>query len=210
MSERVSCIIKVAKRAFLSESEDFMVKWFVGLGNPGREYEKTRHNVGFWVIDELSRRFNIPLNQSKFRGVYGTGVINGEKVYLLKPLTYMNLSGECVRPFMDYFKLPVEDMVVIYDDLDTPAGKLRLREKGSAGGHNGMKSIIAHIGTQEYNRVRFGIGRPKNAQPVPDYVLSPFSKEDVPFVEKTVERSADACEAFLSMPFTRVMNKYNG
>ncbi|MGG1572715.1 aminoacyl-tRNA hydrolase [Fictibacillus sp. NRS-1165] len=186
------------------------MKWFVGLGNPGREYENTRHNVGFWVIDELSKRLDIPLNQSKFKGIFGSGVINGEKVYLLKPLTYMNLSGESVRPFKDYFKLSVEDMVVIYDDLDTPAGKLRLREKGSAGGHNGMKSIIAHIGTQEYNRVRFGIGRPANAQPVPDFVLSPFSKEDAPLIESALKRSADACEAFLSMPFSRVMNKYNG
>ncbi|EIT84184.1 peptidyl-tRNA hydrolase [Fictibacillus macauensis ZFHKF-1] len=186
------------------------MRWFVGLGNPGKQFEKTRHNVGFFVIDELSKRFGIELNQAKFNGLYGSGMVNGEKVYLLKPLTYMNLSGESVRPFMDYFKLDVEDLAVIYDDLDMPCGKLRLRQKGSAGGHNGMKSLIQHLGTDTFNRVRFGIGRPTNRQPVPDFVLSTFAKAEEEAVASLVTKSADACEAFLEMPFNRVMNAFNG
>ncbi|MDF4741157.1 aminoacyl-tRNA hydrolase, partial [Vibrio parahaemolyticus] len=115
------------------------MKLIVGLGNPGREYELTRHNIGFMAIDELAKRWNISLNEQKFKGVFGAGFVNGEKVILLKPLTYMNLSGESIRPLMDYYKIDVEDFVVLYDDLDIPVGKLRLRMKGSAGGHNGVK-----------------------------------------------------------------------
>ncbi|MGC4378597.1 aminoacyl-tRNA hydrolase [Fictibacillus sp. Mic-4] len=186
------------------------MKLFVGLGNPGREFEKTRHNIGFMVIDELSKKFNIPLNQSKHKGLYGSGIVNGEKVYLLKPLTYMNLSGESVRPFLDYFSIPIEDFVVIYDDLDTAVGKLRLRTKGSAGGHNGIKSIIAHLGTQEFNRIRFGIDRPKNGEPVAKYVLSKFLPEEVEVIESSIERALEACSLMLTESFDRVMNKFNG
>ncbi|MFC7372310.1 aminoacyl-tRNA hydrolase [Fictibacillus iocasae] len=186
------------------------MKLFIGLGNPGPKFEDTRHNIGFKVIDQLAEEMNIPLQQSKFKGLYGTGIVKGEKVFLLKPLTFMNLSGECIGPFMDYFNIPVEDMVVIYDDLDTAPGKLRLRAKGSAGGHNGMKSMIAHLGTQEYKRIRFGIGRPTNAQPVPDFVLGRFSKEEQPSVQDGIEKSAKACEAFLTETFENVMNRFNG
>ncbi|MDO5517953.1 MAG: aminoacyl-tRNA hydrolase, partial [Clostridium sp.] len=119
----------------------------VGLGNPGAQYENTRHNIGFKVIDNIAKEYNIEINRQKFKGIYGEGFINGEKVILLKPTTYMNLSGESVREVVDFYKLTCEDIVVIYDDISLDVGRLRLREKGSAGGHNGIKSIIAHLGT---------------------------------------------------------------
>ncbi|MBO9131302.1 aminoacyl-tRNA hydrolase [Bacillus sp. 165] len=186
------------------------MKLIVGLGNPGREYALTRHNIGFIAVDELAHRWGISLNQEKFKGLYGSGVINGEKVILLKPLTYMNLSGECIRPLMDYYKIDIEDLVVIYDDLDLPVGRLRLRMKGSAGGHNGIKSMIAHLGTQEFNRIRIGIDRPKNGMKVPDYVLGRFVEEEKMDVVQSIKKSADACEEWLKTPFLQVMNKFNG
>lgn len=185
------------------------MKLIVGLGNPGPRYEETRHNVGFMVIDQLSRKWDIPLSKQKFSGLYGMGTVGGEKVLLLKPLTYMNLSGEAIRPLMDFYKLNNEDIIVIYDDLDLPAGKIRLRQKGSAGGHNGMKSTIQHLGTQAFNRIRIGIDRPTGGMAVPDYVLSRFSDEEWPDVEDALKRSAEACEEWLSSPFPEVMNSYN-
>ncbi|HGA0702782.1 TPA: aminoacyl-tRNA hydrolase [Bacillus cereus] len=185
------------------------MKLIVGLGNPGREYELTRHNIGFMAIDELAKRWNISLNEQKFKGVFGAGFVNGEKVILLKPLTYMNLSGESIRPLMDYYKIDVEDFVVMYDDLDIPVGKLRLRMKGSAGGHNGVKSTISHLGTQEFQRIRMGIDRPKNGMKVVDYVLGCFTSEEIPDVNHSIEKAADACEEWLNKPFLQIMNTFN-
>ncbi|WNB92030.1 aminoacyl-tRNA hydrolase [Bacillus sp. NEB1478] len=186
------------------------MKLFIGLGNPGPRFDGTRHNIGFEVIDRLAESLNIEMQQSKFKGLYGTGIVDGEKIFLLKPLTYMNVSGECVGPFMDYFQIPEEDMLVVYDDLDTLPGKLRLRTKGSAGGHNGIKSMIAHLGTQEFKRIRFGIGRPTNGQAVPDFVLNRFSKEEQVEVTDGVDRAIKACHAFIHTSFDKVMNKFNG
>jgi PTH1 family peptidyl-tRNA hydrolase len=185
------------------------MKLLIGLGNPGREYAQTRHNVGFIAIDELAHRHQITLDKEKFKGIFGTGTINGEKVVLLKPLTYMNLSGESVRPIMDYYNIDIEEIVVIYDDLDLPVGKIRLRTKGSAGGHNGMKSIIQHLGTQEFKRVRIGIDRPKNGMKVPDYVLGRFSTDEVASVVDSIKITADACEKWMSHSFVDVMNEFN-
>ena len=185
------------------------MKLIVGLGNPGKQYEKTRHNIGFEVIDELSKRLQIPLNQSKHKGIYGMGNVRGEKVILLKPLTYMNLSGESVRSLMDYYDIELEDLIVIYDDLDLPVGRIRLRQKGSAGGHNGMKSIIAHMGSQEFNRIRVGVNRPSNGQPITDYVLGRFTKEEQPMIDQVVIKCSEACEATFDKPFLQVMNEYN-
>nr|WP_142398848.1 aminoacyl-tRNA hydrolase [Bacillus thuringiensis] len=198
-------------RLFVSkkESSGTRMKLIVGLGNPGREYELTRHNVGFMAIDELAKRWNISLNEQKFKGVFGAGFVNGEKVILLKPLTYMNLSGESIRPLMDYYKIDVEDFVVMYDDLDIPVGKLRLRMKGSAGGHNGVKSTISHLGTQEFQRIRMGIDRPKNGMKVVDYVLGRFTSEEIPDVNHSIEKAADACEEWLNKPFLQIMNTFN-
>lgn len=186
------------------------MKIIVGLGNPGKQYEATRHNIGFHVIDELSKRLDIPLTQSKFNGMYGIGHVGTEKVMLLKPLTYMNLSGECIVPMMDYYEVNDDEIVVIYDDLDLQVGKLRLRQKGSAGGHNGIKSIIQHLGSQEFNRIRIGVDRPKNGMKVPDYVLSNFSEDEKIEMIHAVKNSANACEDWITKKFLDVMNTYNG
>jgi peptidyl-tRNA hydrolase, PTH1 family len=185
------------------------MKLIVGLGNPGRQYEKTRHNIGFDVVDSLSERFSIPLDSAKFKGIYGVGHVNGEKLILLKPLTYMNLSGESISAIMDYFQIEMEDLLVIYDDLDLPVGKIRLRQKGSAGGHNGIKSTIAHLGTQDFNRIRVGIDRPNNGMSVSDYVLSRFLKVEQEEMSKVVTTCIEAIEYWLENPFLQVMNRYN-
>jgi len=185
------------------------MKLIVGLGNPGKQYDQTRHNIGFTVIDELARRFHIALDQAKFKGLYGSTIINGEKIFLLKPLTYMNLSGESIGPFMDYFQIDLDDLLVIYDDLDLPVGKIRLRQKGSAGGHNGIKSAIAHLGTQQFNRIRVGINRPSNGMAITDYVLGRFLNDEQEMIRKAVEQSSNACEEWIKTPFLQVMNIYN-
>ncbi len=186
------------------------MKMIIGLGNPGKPYEHTRHNIGFDVIDELSKRFNSPLMQMKFKGMYTIVHHPEEKFILVKPLTYMNLSGECVVPLMDYYDIAEKDIVVIYDDLDLTVGRLRLRQKGSAGGHNGIKSMIQHLGTQEFNRIRVGIDRPPAGMKVPDYVLQKFSNDEKPLVADAIIKSSDACEEWLKSPFLEVMNRFNG
>jgi peptidyl-tRNA hydrolase, PTH1 family len=185
------------------------MKLIVGLGNPGKQYEKTRHNIGFHVIDKLSEELDIKLDQAKFKGIFGMGMIDGEKVFLLKPLTYMNLSGESIRAIMDYYQINNEDLIVIYDDLDLPVGKIRLRQKGSAGGHNGIKSTIAHIGTQDFNRIRVGIDRPKNGMSVVDYVLGRFTKSEEEMMTGVIDKCAEACKQSLKQPFLQVMNEFN-
>lgn len=186
-----------------------MMKLIIGLGNPGKQYEHTRHNIGFDCIDALAKKWDAPLNQMKFNGMYASVHRPEGKVILLKPLTYMNLSGESVRPLMDYFDIALEDIIVIYDDLDLETGKLRLRQKGSAGGHNGIKSLIQHLGTQEFNRIRVGISRPPSGMKVADYVLAKFSKEDAATIEKAVEKTVAAVEASLSKKFLDVMSEFN-
>ncbi len=185
------------------------MKLLVGLGNPGSQFDHTRHNIGFDIIDALADHLGITLNQSKFKGIYGTAHYNGEKVILLKPLTYMNLSGECIGPLMDYFNITEEELVVIYDDLDLPVGKIRLRQKGSAGGHNGIKSTIAHLGTSNFNRIRVGIDRPKNGMSVSNYVLGRFTEEETAELKEVIATSVKACEAWLEKPFLEVMNDFN-
>ncbi|WEG12729.1 aminoacyl-tRNA hydrolase [Pullulanibacillus sp. KACC 23026] len=186
------------------------MKLIIGLGNPGSEFAKTRHNIGFEVVDAISDTHHFPLDKLKFNAQFGKGKINGEDLVLVKPLTYMNLSGEAVAPLMKFYQIPVEDILVVYDDMDLPLGKIRLREKGSAGGHNGIKSLIQHLGTQEFKRIRIGIGRPNGREPVVDFVLKRFSKEDQPVVERSVEEAQKACEAWLTQPFLQVMNAFNG
>lgn len=186
------------------------MKLIVGLGNPGKEYEDTRHNVGFMVIDRLAEMWDTDVSQMKFKSEMGQARFGAEKVILLKPLTYMNLSGEAIRQAMDFYKLDLEDLLVIYDDLDLPAGKIRLRKKGSAGGHNGIKSTISHTGSQEFKRIKVGIDRPQNGQKVVDYVLQRFSKEQLPDIEDAVERSAKACDSWVRESFDQVMNQFNG
>ncbi|WP_026693218.1 aminoacyl-tRNA hydrolase [Peribacillus kribbensis] len=185
------------------------MKVIIGLGNPGKQFDQTRHNIGFEVVDELSSKWGIPLDQAKHKGLFGMGTVNGEKVLLLKPMTYMNLSGESISAVLNFYKLAPKDIVVIYDDLDLPSGKIRLRQKGSAGGHNGIKSTIAHLGTQEFNRIRIGVGRPSEKNSVSNFVLGKFSPEERAEMSKVVERSAEACENWLSNDFLQVMNQFN-
>lgn len=185
------------------------MKLIIGLGNPGKQYEKTRHNAGFMVVDELAEALGISLNQLKFKGMLGEGRVGAEKALLLKPLTYMNLSGESMIQVLQFYKMQPEDILVIYDDLDTPVGQIRLRMKGSAGGHNGIKSIIQHLGTEEFNRIRVGIGRPQPGKKVVDYVLEPFFSEEEGDIKAALKKSAEAAKAWLAEPFVQVMNKYN-
>ena len=149
-----------------------------GLGNPGREYEGTRHNVGFMTLDALADKYNIDVREKAFKGLIGKGMIEGNKVILVKPQTYMNLSGECIRQVMDYYKVDPAEFIVIYDDISLVPGGIRIRKKGSAGGHNGIKNIIAHLGTQEFLRVRIGVGEKPARMDLADYVLGHFPKEE--------------------------------
>lgn len=185
------------------------MKVIVGLGNPGIRYALTRHNIGFWVIDRLSDRWGIPVNREKWRGLTGEGHVRGEKVLLIKPETYMNRSGEAVRSALDWLKCGVEELIVIYDDLDLPPGQVRLRLKGSSGGHRGVQSLIDHLGTNQFKRIKIGIGRPQGMS-VPDYVLARFAREEEEAVLDAVQHSADAVDCWLDTPFPEVMNRYNG
>ncbi|MFC5648891.1 aminoacyl-tRNA hydrolase [Paenibacillus solisilvae] len=185
------------------------MKWIVGLGNPGTAYQGTRHNVGFMAVDALAKRWGIKVTQSKCKGLLGEGNVGGTKVALIKPMTYMNLSGETVRGFMDYFKADLEEAIIVYDDLDTEVGRIRLRYQGSSGGHNGIKSIIQHTGTQQFNRVRMGISRPQPGMNIADYVLSNFPKAESDRLSAMVEDTCDAIEFALKNPFEQTMAKFN-
>lgn len=184
------------------------MKLIVGLGNPGREYEGTRHNCGFMVIDKLAEKLNVSVDQNKFKGLYVKFKYHGDDVILLKPQTYMNLSGESVSTLMQFFKIEIEDLLVIYDDLDMPVGKLRLRKTGSAGGHNGIKNIIAHLNSQDFKRIRVGIDRHKYMKVV-DYVLSRFTKEETDAINQGIENAVNAIIDYLDHGFDYIMNRYN-
>ena len=182
-----------------------------GLGNPGGKYEKTRHNVGFQVIDRLAAKYHIDINMKKHRALCGTGVIEGTKVLLIKPQTYMNLSGESVREVMDFYKAdPEEEFLVIYDDVSLKPGQLRIRKKGSSGGHNGIKNIIQHLGTQVFPRIKVGVGEKPEGYDLADYVLSRFSGEDEKLMSDTYDHAAQAAAAVLTDGADKAMNDYNG
>lgn len=182
-----------------------------GLGNPGRQYEKTRHNMGFDTIDELIDRHRIPQGGIAHKAMYGKGMIAGEKVLAVKPLTYMNLSGEAIREYVNYYKMdPETELIVIYDDIDLDPGQIRIRKKGSAGGHNGIKSIIAQIGTQNFYRIKVGVGAKPKGWDLADYVLGRFSTEERELVDKAICDAADAVEMILKDGIEAAMNHYNG
>lgn len=180
----------------------------VGLGNPGRKYEGTRHNIGFLTIDEIARELDIAIDQTKFKGQYGEGFVNGEKIALLKPSTYMNLSGQSIQQIMHFYQCSVEDLLIIYDDLDLSLGQIKLRQKGGSGGHNGLKSIIEHLQTQEFRRLKMGIGRPEQGD-ITKHVLSSFAQEEREEVVDMVNRAVSAGLAFIQQDFLKVMNDYN-
>ena len=190
------------------ERED-IVKIIAGLGNPGIEYVGTRHNVGFDAIDRIADEYNISMNQEKFKGVYGTGVIGQEKVLLVKPMTYMNNSGECIGEIARFYKLEPADVIVISDDINLNVGGLRIRDKGSAGGHNGLKSIIYHLHSEEFLRVRVGVGMKKQGQDLAKHVLSKVSKEDEELMAGAIDNAAHAAVMLVTDTPDKVMNKYN-
>lgn len=182
----------------------------VGLGNPTRKYEHTRHNVGFDVIDFLAEQYNISMSAAKFKGICGVGMIEGIKVLLLKPQTFMNLSGNCVGEAVDFYKPDMAtELIVVYDDIDLAPGNLRIRKKGSAGGHNGMKDIIAHLGTQEFLRVRVGVGAKPEGWDLADHVLSRFSGDERELVEEAIRSGADAVKMMVQGQVDAAMNQYN-
>jgi peptidyl-tRNA hydrolase, PTH1 family len=186
----------------------------VGLGNPGAKYDQTRHNIGFEAIDALSRAWQIPLSENrKFQGIFGEGVaVKGQKVRLLKPTTFMNLSGQSIRAVTDWYKLPPESVLVIYDDMDLPIGKLRLRQSGSAGGHNGMKSTIAHLNSQNFPRLRIGIGSPRQKTgdgEVVSHVLGRFSVAERQAMSEVLKLVVDAVEMSVKQGIPKAMSLYN-
>jgi PTH1 family peptidyl-tRNA hydrolase len=180
----------------------------VGLGNIGKQYEHTRHNVGFDVIDLISQRYNIPINREKFKGMYGEGNICNEKVILLKPSTYMNLSGESVREITSFYKIEGKNIIILYDDISLDTGRLRIRSHGSAGGHNGIKNIIANLDTDVFLRVKIGVGQPKGE--LVAHVLGKFSKDDSEKLKEVFKASIEAVENIISNGIEEAMNKFNG
>ena len=188
------------------------VDWLlVGLGNPGDQYENTRHNVGFMVADELAERHNIPVQRLKFRALTNTVTIGDRKVLLMKPVTYMNLSGEAVHEAAAFYKIPPEHILVVSDEVALAPGKLRVRRSGSAGGHNGLKNIIAHLGTDQFPRIRLGVGqKPHPDYDMADWVMGKFQGEDKKAVEAAVKKAADAAECLIREGVDKAMNQYNG
>lgn len=184
------------------------MKLIVGLGNYGKEYEQTRHNIGFMVIDRLKDKLDINTSKKDFHGLYSKFKYKGNDVVLLQPLTYMNRSGLSVREIVDYFNIDYKDIVVIFDDLDLEVGKLRLREKGGHGGHNGIKDIINHLSTNEIKRIRIGIGKNPLFNGA-DYVLGKFNKDELPLINDAINNASDAIILFLEESFQAAMNKFN-
>ncbi|MFS8906561.1 aminoacyl-tRNA hydrolase [Synechococcus sp. O70.2] len=190
--------------------DEVALQLIVGLGNPGPQYANTRHNCGFMVVDQLAERWGIPLALEKqFQGSYGEGFALGGKRRLLKPATYMNRSGEAVRAVLDWYKLDPRSVLVVYDDVDLPLGRLRLRGSGSAGGHNGMKSVIQHLGSEAFPRLRLGVGRPKGNQDMVGHVLGRFEPTEQAVLERVLRAAVEAVECCLQEGLRAAMNRFN-
>lgn len=189
-----------------------MVKMIVGLGNPGSKYNDTKHNIGFMAVDRIVKDLDVNFTEDKnFKAEIGSDFINGEKIYFIKPTTFMNNSGIAVKALLTYYNISIKDMIIIYDDLDMEVGKIRFRQKGSAGGHNGIKSIIAHLGTQEFDRIKVGIGRPNGRMTVINHVQGKFDKNDEIMILNTLDKVDNAVNYYLQTnDFQKTMQKYNG
>lgn len=182
-----------------------------GLGNPDRKYAGTRHNIGFDVVTYLSDKYNIGLSKTGFKSKLGQGFIDGEKVLLMKPQTYMNLSGEAVGEAVNFYKLDAAtDLIIVQDDIDLPPGNIRIRTKGSAGGHNGIKSIISHVGGNEFIRIKVGVGGKPEGRDLADHVLSGFDRDTEPLIRKVIEKAGEAVLTIMKEGAEAAMNKYNG
>lgn len=190
-----------------SKGQEFFC--IVGLGNPGRQYEETKHNVGFHVIDKLAKKYDIEVNKFKNKAFVGDGTIKGKRVLLVKPQTYMNLSGESVREIVNFYKIPQERFVVIFDDTSLPCGSVRIREKGSHGGHNGIRNIIDQMGTDEFNRIKVGIGEKPSGWDLADYVLAKFNPDDLPLMEQGIDKAVQGVELMLSRGIKEAANRVN-
>jgi PTH1 family peptidyl-tRNA hydrolase len=188
-----------------------MTKLIVGLGNPGKEYEKTRHNVGFFIIDRLAKDWGLSLSRKKFQALFGEYFHpNGEKVILLKPQTFMNLSGDSVQPWMDFLKVPGEDVLVIHDELDLPLGRFKAQWEAGPAGHNGVRSIIQRLGHQRFNRLRVGVGHPGRSGKVVSHVLSPFSEEELKILPEVIATGAESVKTFIEKgldPVAQIVNR---
>lgn len=185
------------------------MKIIIGLGNPKKEYEGTRHNIGFSAIYSISDAYGIKVDTKKHKALIGKGIIEGEKVILAMPQTFMNLSGESVRELVDFYKVSADDIIVIYDDISLDVGKLRIRTKGSAGGHNGIKNIIAHLGTDVFTRIKIGVGEKPTGMDLADYVLGRFKKDELQAVREGVEKATKATAKIISDGAQAAMNIYN-
>lgn len=181
----------------------------VGLGNPEPEYDKTRHNMGFHTINKLAEEYHLEIKKNKFQGLYETTIIDEKKIILLKPQTYMNLSGECVKAFVDFYKIPEDKIIIIYDDMDIEPGNIKIRKKGSSGGHNGIKSIIQNLGTEEFPRVRIGIGKPQYKDKAIDYVIGSIPEEETQKLQEGVKKAKAAIMEILKNGIDTAMNKFN-
>ena len=181
----------------------------IGLGNPAEEYSKTRHNMGFNTINKIAEQYSIKINKKKFQGLYEITTIEDKKVILVKPQTYMNLSGNCVKEIADFYKVSSEEILVIYDDMDIEPGKIKIRKKGSSGGHNGMKSIIQMIGTEEFPRIRIGIGRPMHSGDEINYVIGAIPEEEISKLNEGIEKAKEAVIEILKNGIDSEMNKLN-
>ena len=181
----------------------------VGLGNPEEEYGNTRHNMGFDTINKIANKYNIEINKKNFKGLYGTGIIEGQKVILLKPQTYMNLSGESIKEAIDFYKIPEENLIIIYDDIDITPGIIKIRKKGGTGTHNGMKSVIQNIQTENFPRVRIGIGKPEQKGELIQYVIGPINKEDKEILDKATTQGKEAVIEIIKNGVDIAMNKFN-
>jgi len=185
------------------------MKAIIGLGNPGMKYAGTRHNIGFDAVTAIADKYNLSINNKKFKGVYADGHIAGEKVLLVQPQTFMNLSGECVREVADFYKLNPDEIIIICDDINLDVGRLRIRKKGSAGGHNGLKNIIAHLGTEEFPRIRVGVGEKTEGWDLADYVLARFDKYSEPVIREALANVVGAVETWISEGIDAAMNRFN-
>lgn len=181
----------------------------VGLGNPEEEYSKTRHNMGFNTINKISQQYNIEVKQNKFQALYGSGMIEKEKVILLKPQTYMNLSGQSIKPFVDFYKIPLENVIVIYDDMDVSVGSIKIRKKGGPGTHNGAKSVVHELVSEDFPRIRVGIGKPVDEYDAIDYVIGKLDEEKYKALEAGINRAADATIYYIEHGIDNTMNKFN-
>ena len=184
------------------------MKLIVGLGNPGKEYENTRHNIGFMVLDKCSKKYGFSFNKEKFNGSYAETIIHDEKYIFLLPLKYMNLSGEVVKDFVNYFKIDTQDILIISDDLDMDTGKIKLKLSGSSGGHNGLKNIESNLNKKNYKRLKIGIANNKFID-TKDYVLGKFSTEEKDLIETATTKAVEIIDDFSLISFDRIMSKYN-